>query len=236
MAEPVLGKDVLIFFQQGDALVLYTCATDISIEFNMETKSTKTIGHGVWKRSRGQSLGYRVNIDGVIFLEQSAPVAFDLLSYFTNMTDIQFIIRFIDVEGKLRVIEGYALPTNVNLGGGSEGHATGSFTLEGNGGVDIREEMLGCQAEITDTHLSIVGGPVRRRVHIDSMSAESPTITRFDYRVNGGGIRSAFTDGNIPTYWDLEFNDGVLGAILIEITPICENGVSGEVFTIDIGP
>ena len=239
--EPILGKDVLFQIQRADIYENYACAATVGIDFVMETKPTKTIGDGVWKRQRGQALSYTINLEGVIMMrkeddeEIEVSGSFHLINYYLSMAPVAFRLIFTDNLGNIKVFEGYALPTNISLTGGSEGHATDSVTLEGVGEPDIRDELVVCPARITDTHTEVITSPIRRRIHIDSMSDDSPTITRFDYTVDGGGVRTVFTDGSIPTYFDLPF--GEIFSLEIVITPICENGLSGTPYTITVlGP
>jgi hypothetical protein len=237
MAEPVLGKDVIIQFYKGGAFFNYGCAAEVEAQFSMETKSVKTVGDGIWKRSRGQSLALQIELSGVILDDASMPVAFDLLDYYKNMTDIQYRLLFYDDVGLKKVIEGYALPINVNLGGGSEGHGTGNITLLGNGNPDqiVTPPNPGgpptaCQAEIATAHTELRGSGIQRRwVVIDSMVSGSATIDRWDYTLDGGGTQTAFT-GTGPAEWILPLSFGI-GTHTIVITPICSNGFSGTPFT-----
>jgi hypothetical protein len=211
----------------------------------METKSVKTVGDGVWKRVRGQSLALQIELSGIILDDTSVPVAFDLLDYFKAMTDIQYRLLFYDNVGLKKVIEGFALPINVNLGGGAEGHGTGSITLSGQGDPDNiytpptpnppGQPPAPCQAEISAAHVefrTVTGTFVQKRYAvIDSMVSGSATISRWDYTIDGGGTQTAFTNGSIPTEWVLS---GVSGAAphSLTITPICDNGFSGTPFTL----
>jgi hypothetical protein len=241
MADPILGKDVIIQFYKGGSFFNYGCAAEVEAQFSMETKSVKTVGDGIWKRFRGQSLSLQIEMSGVIMDDSSIPVAFDLLDYFKNMTDVQYRLLFYDNVGLKKVITGYALPINVNLGGGSEGHATGSITLVGNGEPDQiitppnpnpnpNNPVPNCDAEIDTAHAELRGSSIQRRwIVIDSMVTGSATIARWDYTLDGGGTQTAFTDGNIPAEWILPLAYGV-GTHTIVITPICDNGFSGTPF------
>lgn len=240
MADPILGKDVIIQFYKGGAYFNYGCAAEVEAQFSMDTKSVKTIGDGIWKRSRGQTLGLQIELSGVIQDDSSIPTAFDLLDYFKNMVDIQYRLLFYDNVGLKKVIEGFALPINVNLGGGSEGHATGSITLSGNGDPDAiytppnpNNPPASCEAEIEAAHTELTGSPQRRYVTIDTMVAGSVTIARWDYTIDGGGVQTKFTDGSIPTTWILPLATNV-GDHTMVITPICDNGFPGTPFTLEI--
>jgi hypothetical protein len=246
MADPVLGTDVIIQFLHNDNYINYGCATNVEIQFDMETKSVKTIGDGIWKRKRGQSLGAVINLSGVIVNNTAVPTVFNLLAYFKQMVDVQYRIRFTDNGGGVQVIDGDALPTSVKLAGGTDGFATGDITLECNGDPDYITPPAGpdpgdpnaCIAEIETAHMDSNSFPNRRYVFVDSMVSGSAEISRWDYlveRVLGGyssGLQTAFTDGNIPTTWRLPIIAGT-GNFTITITPICDNGFPGVPFTIN---
>jgi len=249
MADPILGTDVIIQFYKGGNFFNYGCAESVEIQFSMETKNVKTVGDGVWKRKKGQSLDYQIELSGLIVDDNILPVAFNLLDYFKNMADINFRLLFYDNLGLKKTITGYALPINVNLGGGSEGFATGNITLSGSGTPDQiitppnpnppnpNNPIPNCDAEIDTAHMDSNHFPTRRFVFIDSMVPGGATITRWDYVVQkvGGsynsGVQTAFTDGNIPTSWRLPVLASV-GTFTITITPVCDNGFSGTPYTI----
>jgi hypothetical protein len=241
MADPVLGTDVIIQFLKNDNYINYGCATNIEIQYTMETKSVKTIGDGVWKRSRGQSLGSVINLSGVIAIDASKPTVFDLLDYFKNMTDVAYRLRFTDNGGGTVVIDGNALPTSVNLAGGAEGFATGDITLECNGDPDYITPVNpptpdpgnpnDCVAEIEAGHVETIG--LGKRFFVDSMVVDSADISRWDYRIDGGGVLSAFTDGNIPASFAFLVLGDFGSSHNITVTPICDNGFPGTPYSVD---
>lgn len=232
MAEPVLGKDAVILFEKGGDYFPYACAISIGIEFIMETKSVKTIGDGVHKRKRGQSLDHRITLDGLIkFDDDTVPHSFDLLAYHQNMTDIPYRIVFTNDQSQLKVIEGIALPTNVSLGGGSEGFANGSITLEGNGPYEILDAPSGCSATITGGEMIVVGSNNGFRI----TALTGGPVTRYDWAVNDSSRSSAFVDGTLPDEFSLGFlwPTGTDYNNLLTVWPICENGNDGIPFEIE---
>jgi hypothetical protein len=186
-----------------------------------------------------------INLTGVVKRDASSPEAFDLLDYFKSMADVAFKIIFYDEAGIAKSLKGYALPTEVNFSAGAEGFASGNITLEVNGDPDAVAGGPGpapapddCVAEIETAHVEdrvtpIPGNPFYKRWYavIDSMVSGSADISRWDYSVDGGGVQTAFTSATIPTEWQLPLfsNPGPLHSI--SITPICDNGFSGDVFT-----
>jgi hypothetical protein len=238
MPEPIKAKDVIIQFLSGSDYINYGCASELETTFSMETKSVKTIGDGVWKRKRGQSLGQVVNLSGVIKKDNTVPDAFDLLDYFKNMTDVDFKIIFYDETGIAKVLKGIGLPTEVSFSAGSEGHSVGSITIEVNGDPDLVPvpptpgNPDECVAEIASASVGIVPPDlIRKTVTISSMVGGSATISRWDYTLDGGGVQTAFTDGTIPATWKIPSAYST-GTHTIEITPICDNGFPGTPFTL----
>lgn len=239
MNKPILGKDVVLQFDDGDGFGNYFCAIDVEISFQMETKETKTIGTGSWTRKRGQKKSAVINLDGVQALSELFSTAFTMLDYFNNMTDIPFRIIFTDEQHDIKVIQGVALPTDVSLSGGSEGHANGSITIEVNGPVDIRDSMSQCDSAIIDGTYFKSGTGVHQ-FRVGELSEDSPTITRYDFQLDGGGTQSAFSSGSLPFSFGIAgggpnaFSASPVGSShTIVVTPICENGYPGSTFTLN---
>lgn len=230
MNKPILGKDVLIAFDTTGTFSTYFCATDLEISFQMETKKTKTIGDGVWERKRGQSKSATISLGGVAIISETLITSFNLLDYYNNMVDIPFAIIFTDSDSDTKVIVGEALVTSVDMSGGSEGHAAGSFTLEVNGPVDIRDELVPCGSAISSVSYE---GEISVQNFKIFMAPGSGLITRFDYTMDGGGIQSLFTDvgGTKNVYIDVP--GALSSAHQLKISPVCDNGYSGPEFTFD---
>lgn len=248
MADPIIATDVIIQFVVGSSFVTYGCATELETSFTMDTKEVKTVGDGIWKRKRGQSLTQTITLSGVVKNDTSVPDTFDLLDNLKNMVDVEFKILFFDETGTAKILKGFALPTEVTFSAGSEGFATGNITLAVNGEPDAVTSggssgggggatPPDCDAEIETAHMDSNSFPTRRFVFIDTMVAGGATISRWDYVVQrtpsgyNSGTQTAFTDGNIPASWRLPVLPST-GTFTITITPICDNGFSGVPFTI----
>jgi hypothetical protein len=223
--DPVLAKDAVIFFKKNDQWLPYQCATDTEITFSMETVSVKTIGDGTYNKPRGQKQSYSISTSGLIkFDDETYPHAFDLLEYWRGMTPIEYRMVFtIDGTSQLKKIEGVALPTTVTLGGGSEGFAYGNTTLEGDGGVDIHDALDPCPSSVTSIQLVQDGSSALIRI-----TGHTGNPFRYDYSVDGGAPVTEFVDSYIE---DLPLPGGLsVGEHSITITPVCDNGYSGETF------
>jgi hypothetical protein len=224
MAQPVTGKDAVIMFQKGDDYFAYACAENIDISFELEEKGVKTVGDGVYYKPRGQKIIYQISLTGVIkFDDDTVPHAFDMLAYLLAMTAINYRIIFTNDEAALKVIEGTALPVNTNLGGGSEGFASGSATLKGDGAVEVRDLIVPCPSSITSIQL-IEDEPNS----IIRITGHTGTPARYEYSVDGGGFVTQMVTSFIQ---DLVLEGGLgAGEHSIVIIPVCENGYQGTPF------
>jgi hypothetical protein len=224
MAQPVTGKDAVIMFQKGDGYFPYACAESIEVSFELETKSVKTIGDGVYDKPRGQKISYQISLTGVVkFDDDTVPHAFDMLAYLLAMSAINYRIIFTNDEAGLKVIEGTALPVNTNLGGGSEGFASGSATLKGDGAVEVRDLIIPCPSSITSIQL-IEDTPNS----IIRITGHTGSPARYEYSVDGG----AFVVQTVTSFIQDLVLEGGLGAGLhsIVIIPVCDNGYNGETY------
>lgn len=230
---PIIAKDAVIMFKKNDTWLPYQCASDVEVSFKLETKSVKTIGDGNHRKPRGQVIGHQISTGALIkFDDETYPHSFDLLAYLIAMTPIEYRLVFTTEDSsQLRKIEGLALPTEVTLGGGSEGFAYGNVTLAGDGAplvIDVLD--TGCSAEITDGEMVVIGA--NNGFQINSLTGGP--ITRYDWSVNGGGRSAAFVDGTLPDQFTLGSLWPTGTALLNTLTvwPICENGYDGEPFEI----
>lgn len=221
--EPITGKNVTIQFLKGDDYYDYACATDISIDFNLETKAVRTYSQGTWNKPRGQRHSYGISLSGlIVFDEPTLPGAFDLLEYLRAMSAVQYRMFFDEpVSNTLKLIEGIALPVGVSLSGGAEGFGQGNIELEGDGEPDIRNAIINCPSSV----LTIELNEAQTAILITGHTGEP---VRYDYGIDGGGLTTAFifTD---PAELDLP-DDIAEGEHTIQIFPVCENGDYGTEF------
>lgn len=230
--DPVLGIDVIIQFKKNDEFLNYACATNIRIDFEMETKSVKTIGDGNWRKLRGQSKSYRVTISGLSkFDDDTVPHVFDLWTYFDAMTNIEHRVFFTQDVSTVRIFEGQSLPTNWGLGGASEGFADGDVVLEGDGAPELKTAIIQCEAEITGATQGLMSG--QNSIRIDSLTGGP--ITRYEFSIDGGGRTTRFTDGTLPDEFVIGNGVGSVGSIHdVTLWPICDNGFDGEPYEFQI--
>lgn len=231
--DPVYGRNVQIELKKNDVFWPYACATDISIDFEMETKSVKTIGDGNWQKLRGQKKKYRINLAGLIkFDDDTVPHVFDLYYYFDNMVSIEARMRFtVDESGQEKTFTGLVLPVSLNIGGGSEGFGTGSAVLEGDGAPVLSDGVSSCTAEITSAELISISGENGLRIN----ALTGGPVTRYEYAFDGDDDNrtAVFVDGTLPE--DIPFGNAPGGGLdhTLTVWPICEDGNDGEPFTIE---
>lgn len=213
----VLGKNAILQVYKAGQYRDFAVATDVSIDFKTDTKSVKTIGDGVWKRSRAQAIGYTISLSGLIKVgEFDDPLAFDLLEYQKQFTDLQY--RIIFQEGAaLKVIEGKALVDSTQFSGPSDGFATSQFNMTGNGEPTISDSLIPCNVTVTDITFSqeSFGTPVS----IYMVTSGSGTVLKWEYTINGGSVMSAYTNP-----FSLTLSPGTKS---FTVTPVCTNGFSG---------
>lgn len=226
MADPIKGEDVLIQFEKGGDYFNYACAKEVTVNFEMETKSVKTVGSGTWDKKRGQKKRYTVDLSGVVkFDDGTVPHAFDIYDYFDQMVPMNYRIYFTETETTLvKIIQGTILPTNLNLGGGSEGHADGSATFEGDGAPTVSDSLSVCNATLgTFTANSSEDSP--GVVALNFTDGVSNTV-RVEFSIDGGG-RDVFFPAATETPFLHNITGVAPGLHSIEFFPVCENGLDG---------
>ena len=222
MAEPVKGSNVLLQIYKDGAYADFLCATDCSIDFETEKKSVKTVGDGVWKRYKPQSIGYTINLSGLIRLDVADPVAFDLLDYQTQFIDVTYRMTFEDDAANIKAIYGTAIVEKTSLNGSSDGFATGQFVLSGNGVPTILNSLTACDIVITTLFKDATNLPLYYYFNVSAYTGSTPD--RFEYAIDGGARQVSFTS-------DWTVTGLSSGSHTIEIWPICENGFDGTKFT-----
>ena len=233
MAAPIEAKDAIIQFYKGAAFYEFYCGQSFNITFDKTTKSTKTIGDGNWKRQRADENGYEFTLDGLVQTQTVGnPDVFDLLNHFMQDLDIKFRMVFTDVSNSnIKVIDGYALPINVNLSAGVGGFAKGSVTLVGNGKPDIADSFTGCSLTmIAATITAYTGeGAVTGAIQIN-YTAPAGTF-RIDFTLDGGGRLSILTPAVTPASGVYPINENWTGSHTLVLIPICTNGEDSSITT-----
>jgi hypothetical protein len=233
MAAPIQAKDAIVQFYKGAAFYEFYCTQDFSLDFSKETKSTKTIGDGNWNRQRADTNGLQISLSGLVQTQTVGnPDVFDVLDYFMQDIDIQFKIVFTDTSNSnVKVIDGYALPINVNLSAGVGGYAKGSMTLVCNGKPNVADSFTGCSLTmIAATVTAYTGeGAVTGAIQIN-YTAPAGTF-RIDFTLDGGGRLSILTPAITPSSGVYPINENWTGSHTLVLIPICTNGEDSTILT-----
>lgn len=223
MADPVKGTDAIIQIFKAGSYRDYLCATDITIDIKTELKSVKTIGDGVWKRSRPQSIGYTITLNGLLKLNTGdSPMAFDLLYNQLQFVDIQFRITFTDEDNNIKAVIGNATVESSQFGGGSDGFATGQFTIVGNGELGYTNSLLPC--DVTITGISATWDSTVGKYSINVSKTGTGTVYRYEYTING---RGRYIAPSMPFFIDQPLYSVPQTNYDMVIFPVCVNGFDG---------
>lgn len=227
----VQGQNVLLQIYKSGQFRDFAVATTVSIDFNSDVKSIKTIGDGVWKRQRQQNISYSIKLDGLIKLNTGDdPATFDVLTYMTNFVDLLYRITFEGVGGGLKVVTGQAIVNSTSLSGGSDGFATSSFVLLGNGVPQINETLTICALSIDSITVgqATIGS---YSVPVTMNISGTGTLAHIEYTVNGGNrVVASGTTFNIAC-------PSTLGApdMVYVFYPVCTNGFDGTSASLTVG-
>lgn len=235
MSTVINGKNVAIQFYKGDDYYPFMCAKSVSITFNTETKSVKTLGDGPWAKPRGQAIGYRIACDGLVsypFVDEEV-IAFDLLFYQINFLTVAFRIIFNDQQdGLLKVITGHALPIECNLSANPD-FLDSSFTLVGDGAPQISDNITSCSATVGSVTFEGEGIGSIDEIPVEfAYSSVSAGIPRLEFSIDDGPRQVVLDPGTSGTFEGVVPNSGGNVSHTIEVWPVCDNGEDGISFTL----
>lgn len=226
MAEPVKGSNVLLQIYKDGDYQDFLCATECSIDFETESKSVKTIGDGVWKRYRPQSIGYTVNLTGLVRLDVADPVSFDLLDYQMQFTDLTYRMTFEDDAANIKAIYGTGIVEKTSLSGNSDGFANSQFTIKGNGEPTVLDTLDVCALTVTAFTATFyaIGEGGENSYTLAVTVTGSGTLDRIEYQIDGGARQVA---GYSAPY----YITATSGSHSITVIPVCSNGSDGTSMT-----
>lgn len=222
---PILGENVPLQIYKDGEYTDYACITDCSLEFNTDTKETRTLGDGFHRKIRGQRLSFQVSGNGLIELQQVSPVAFYLLqNYHQQMIPVQFRMLFEDpVSTLIKVVEGTALITSFTTTAGSTGFATASFVMDGDGAVSISDSAIGCSATIGSITIGAGDPDIGANASVNYTGVSG--AARLEYSVDGGARETLFSPAASGFFYLFGLGDG---PHTIDVWAVCENGIDGE--------
>jgi hypothetical protein len=221
--EVLHGIDAVLFFRKNEEWVPYGCAENVEVVVTTEYISVKTIGDGQWDTTRAQKYNYTVSCSGIAQYddEDNRQNAFDLLEYQVSGTHVEWHISFKqnDKTTEFTQLRGYALITSTNISAPVDFVNT-SLEMRGKGEL-LRGAPPSCTAEIDDYTVE------RRELgfiyDVEILELVSGTVPSYHWRLDGGAINTALSTG-----WSFSVAEvGGYGDHVLEIWPVCDNGVEG---------
>ena len=227
MADPVLGSNAIMRIFKNGAYRDFVCATDISIEFTTELKPTKTVGDGVWKQYKPQSLGYIVSLNGVMKLNETDAAAFDLLAEQIAFHEVLFRITFEDSSSNVKAIFGSGVIESSSFNGPTEGFTTESFKITGTGEPDIFDTKTPCTATLSANISTRADDPAHNyQINITASSSGCDSI---GYSINGAPVVITDWTGGTTGVIPIQLASG---SNTIYVIPICTNGLFATAVTL----
>jgi hypothetical protein len=217
------GRDAYIEFYKNDEYRPFICCESVEISVSTETKQVKTVGDGIWSRVRGQKNSYSITVSGIVPYGEDDVNAFDLLEYQMSMTGILYRMIFKQNDGTtLTMITGEVLVTGTTLTSPVD-FLNASLTFQGVGPFELGIPPS-CSAEISDYDVEQDEFSYAL-YHVAINSLVSGTVPRYDYSIDGGEDQTALSTG-----WTFNVSGlpgAGLGDHVLEIWPVCANGVKG---------
>jgi len=130
----VLGKNVIIYIQDGSVWRLYACATSCSISVSTSTVETSTTGSGAWVTIAAQKHSWIATLEGVVnFDTQAVFNLYDLRLRQIAMTPLLIRYERTDDAGNNYTDQGTAFIVSSSDTGRMDDVATFSIELQGSG-------------------------------------------------------------------------------------------------------
>lgn len=145
--EPVQGKDVTIFFNEG-GWKEFGCAETISLERTSDLVEISTIGQGNHKKFDYNAFQYTINITGLILNDDPKVKVWDLWAYQSNMLSIPYRMVFTDPDATIKAVVGIVIINSINLSGSQEDLASSTIQLQGSGDTLLLDTIDEVELEI----------------------------------------------------------------------------------------
>lgn len=224
--EALHGIDGVLFFKKNEQWVVFGCAETVDVDVQTESVSVKTIGDGMWSTTRPQRHSYTLSCSGIVQYtdEDNRHNVFDSLEYQIAGTHIQWYISFKqnDKTTEYTQLRGYALVKHCNISAPND-FVNCSVELEGRGEI-LRGAPPTCTAQIDDYTVT-QDDLLYHRYHVSILELVSGTVPQYHYRVDGGPMDTALSTG--WTFSVVNLPNAGIGGHVLEIWPVCENGIEG---------
>lgn len=223
MSSPILGTDVVLQFFKDDAYRTFVCATECSIAIDTDTKDVRGPNSGIWKKKRGQSLSYRVSLNGLIELEGGDPNTFWLVGNQIQMLLLPWKMIFTQPStGLIKIASGTAIVKASELTSSSTSFANSSFEFEGDGELVLADSATSCNATIGE--ISVGSDPDIPGSAIVNYTGVT-NAARLEYSVDGAPREVIFDPGANGFFYLFGLSDG---PHTLTVWAVCESGVDGE--------
>jgi hypothetical protein len=217
------GRDAYIEFYKNDEYRPFICCESVEISVSTETKNVKTIGDGIWTRSKGQRNSYTLTVSGIVPYGEADVTALDLLEYQMQMTSILFRMVFKQNDGTtLTMIMGECLVTGTTLTSPVD-FLNASLSFQGVGPFELGIPPT-CTAEIV-SYTVTQDASFWNIYHVSIFSVTTGSVPRYDYRIDEEEELTALDSGF--TFNVAGIGGSGLGAHVLEIWPVCSNGIKG---------
>lgn len=218
----IQGKNVVLAIKK-DIYVPFVCASDFSVEVDAETVDVRTPNSGNWKKKSYQSLSWKMTLGGMLVYDTINWDGWEFLYNQFGLTSIDVQATFIDDAGTARSLRGTVMISASVLSATIGDAVKGTFSLEGNGKIDIFDGFVPCPSSVTS--ITVDGQTAADGiVHIDYTF--SGDLAQIKYRLDGVGDYVYALPDTVLSIPGLS-----LGSHSIEIIPICNNAFEGTGMT-----
>jgi hypothetical protein len=220
--DTLLGRDAILEFEKEGEYVAYACCETFEVVFTTETKSVKTIGDGQWDQTRAQRHSCTITASGIIRYDDTSLVnGFDLYEYQRQGVAVPFRATFAQADGETyTMIYGNALIVSSTFSAPID-FVNHSFEMRvlGEPTVGI---MPTCTAEISD--YTVTRNGILLTYSVAVLELVTGTVPSYEWALDGGAPGTALSTG-----WQINVADTAspYGAHVLEIWPVCSNGVRG---------
>jgi hypothetical protein len=148
MAGNVQGRDCIFKSNVLGTYLPVVCCKSFNIRITTGIVETTTQGTGQWESWDYDSLGYVIDLDGIIRTTDTSPVLMDLLSAQVQFVEVGFQALFIDPNGVVRRARGTVIIESTVLAALVGDLGTGQVSLRGSGELILDNGVDPCLASV----------------------------------------------------------------------------------------
>lgn len=239
--EALHGIDGVLFFKKNGNWTVFGCCETVEVTVNSELISIKTIGDGTWDRSAEDGKNYTLSCSGIIQYddEPNRVNHFDLLELQAQGLELEWYISFKqnDKTTELTSLWGTALVVTSTVSAPND-FVNSSFEFRGQGELNRGAPPI-CTKKILSNGYTVLRIGLTFRYKVTITALNSAMVYHYEYRVDGGDSITVLNN-----IWTIDLTEVLsrplpYGSHVLEIWPVCENGIRGEKttrnFTIPFG-